>query len=113
MEDQLVKLNQQIEKAYSGSKKHPYHLHAICVHDGNANSGHYYAFIRDRFNKKWRRFNDIRVADVSEEDVFRESNGGHGWMTAYFVLYIHPDIASELDTFDIYHYLTPESRGNS
>lgn len=27
----------------------PYHLHAIIVHDGGADSGHYYAFIYDRF----------------------------------------------------------------
>jgi len=51
-------------------QKNPYYLHSICVHDGNAMSGHYYTFIYDRFNKKWRRFNDIRVVDVSEEDVF-------------------------------------------
>jgi len=77
-------------------KQHPYHLHAICIHDGNANSGHYYAFIKDRFNNKWRRFNDIRVADVSEDDVFREANGGHGWQTAYWVVYIKESIAQSI-----------------
>lgn len=81
------------------------------MHDGNANSGHYYAFIKDRFNQKWRRFNDIRVADVSEEEVLKESNGGHGWMTAFFVIYINPQIARELDNFDIYHYAPSEQRG--
>jgi ubiquitin carboxyl-terminal hydrolase 25/28 len=72
--------------------KHPYHLHAICVHDGNAYSGHYYAFIQDRFNNKWRRFNDIRVTDATEEDVIKESNGGHGQMTAYWVVYINEEL---------------------
>ncbi|MFM7853591.1 MAG: hypothetical protein ACKO96_17135 [Flammeovirgaceae bacterium] len=38
-----------------------YHLHAICVHDGNANSGHYYTFIKDHYADVWRKFNDSKV----------------------------------------------------
>jgi uncharacterized UBP type Zn finger protein len=69
--------------------KNPYYLHAICVHDGSAQSGHYYAFIKDRHQNKWRKYNDIRVTEVSEEDVFKESNGGSGWASAYWVVYIN------------------------
>ena len=69
--------------------QNPYHLHAICVHDGTAFSGHYYAFIRDHLKGKWRRFNDIRISDVTEEDVFKESNGCHSQMTAYWLVYIN------------------------
>jgi len=54
-------------------------LHSICVHDGSALTGHYYCFIYDYFQEKWRKFNDIRVTEVSEEEVFRESEGGHAW----------------------------------
>lgn len=71
----------------------PYHLHAICIHDGNANSGHYFALIKDHHTDKWRRFNDIRIADISEEDVFKEANGGHSWMTAYWLVYVNQQIA--------------------
>ena len=92
MQSQLERLSSEIEKAYAGMNNNAYHLHAICVHDGNAYSGHYYTFIRDHFNKKWRKFNDIRVTEATEEDVFRESNGGHGWMTAYWVVYINQDL---------------------
>lgn len=73
--------------------KYPYHLHSICVHDGNALSGHYFTFIKDRFNNKWRRFNDIRVTDATEEDVFKESNGGYSFMTAFWVTYINDELA--------------------
>jgi ubiquitin carboxyl-terminal hydrolase 25/28 len=59
--------------------KYKYHLHSICVHDGNANSGHYYSFIFDRFQNKWRKFNDIRVTEVTEEEVFKDSQGGDTW----------------------------------
>jgi uncharacterized UBP type Zn finger protein len=27
----------------------PYDLHAIIIHDGSANSGHYYAYIYDKY----------------------------------------------------------------
>ena len=76
MEGQISTLNTEIQKTYKHMTKYPYHLHAICIHDGNAQSGHYFAFIYDRFQKKWRKFNDIRVTEVSEEEVFKQANGG-------------------------------------
>ena len=94
MEQQLLGINQEIDKAYASMNRNPYHLHAICIHDGNANSGHYYALIKDHGSGKWRRFNDIRVADIAPEDVFKEANGGHSWMTAYWLVYINQSITS-------------------
>ena len=70
MQAQLDKFHSDIEKAYGGMDKHAYQLQGICVHDGNAQSGHYFAFIRDRFNKRWLKFNDYRVSETTEEDVF-------------------------------------------
>ena len=90
-------------------QKMPYHLHSICVHDGNANSGHYYTLIYDRFQKKWRKFNDIRVTEYSEEDVFKEAEGGHSWMTAYWLVYVQESIAKELETTNINQYKVPEN----
>jgi len=97
-------LTAQIQKTYSHMNKHPYHLHAICVHDGNAYSGHYYAFIYDRFMNKWRRFNDIRVTDVTEEEVFKESNGGSGWTSAYWAVYINEELEKQLNKIPLYTY---------
>ena len=98
MEGKVKALEQQIKKAYSTKEmsKVNYDLHSICVHDGNANSGHYYSFIYDRFQKKWRKFNDIRVTEVSEEDVFKESQGGDTWQTAYWLVYVHSTISDDL-----------------
>lgn len=81
MEQQVQDLESQIKAAFGipEMQKQRYHLHAICVHDGNATSGHYYSFIYDRFQKKWRKFNDIKVTEVPEEDVFRASEGGDSW----------------------------------
>jgi len=95
MENKVKALDAQIHAAYSTPdlQKRPYHLHSMCVHDGNASSGHYYTFIHDRFLKKWRKFSDIRVVDYSEEDVFKEAEGGHGWSTAYWLVYVHDSIS--------------------
>lgn len=58
------------------------------MHDGGAESGHYYAFIYDRFQNKWRKYNDIRVTEVTDEEVFKASEGGDSWSTAYYVVYV-------------------------
>jgi len=46
------------------------------MHDGYADSGHYYAYIYDRAGKVWYRFNDHTVVKESEEVVFSEAYGG-------------------------------------
>ena len=88
METQITNLNTEIQKTYKHMTKYPYYLHSICIHDGNAQSGHYFAFIYDRFQKKWRKFNDIRVTEVPEEEVFKSANGGDSsHQSAYWVVY--------------------------
>ena len=70
-------------------KSHPYHLHSVLIHDGSPQSGHYYAFIYDHDSGDWKRYNDIRITDVSEDDVFKESLGGCAQMSAYCLVYIN------------------------
>jgi ubiquitin carboxyl-terminal hydrolase 25/28 len=55
---------------------YPYHLHAIIIHNGKANDGHYYSFIYDRAAKLWYRFNDHTVSKEAEDIVFSEAYGG-------------------------------------
>jgi len=59
---QLINLNRELENSFvNQQKEHPYYLHAILMHDGFADSGHYYAFIYDRASKIWYRFNDHTI----------------------------------------------------
>jgi len=111
MKKKSEELESEIKASYAipAMQKKKYHLHSICVHDGNANSGHYYSFIMDRFNKKWRKFNDIRVTDVEEEAVFKESEGGQGWQTAQWLVYVEDSIAGVLDANNITHYSVPKN----
>lgn len=69
-------LEMRIANAFADYCKIPYQLHAILMHDGRADSGHYYSFIYDRKLSCWWRFSDHDVRMEAEEDVFKEAVGG-------------------------------------
>lgn len=48
IEQQIEEKEQQIKTAFRDYCNIPYYLHAILIHDGTAESGHYYSFIFDR-----------------------------------------------------------------
>lgn len=78
-------------------KQYPHYLHAILVHQGDADIGHYYAFIYDRKTCKWYRFNDYKVLEVSEASVLEESFGGNSQKTsAYGLIYVNQEIEKSL-----------------
>ncbi len=70
-------------------------MHAICVHEGNADGGHYFNFIKDHKINRWRKFNDKNVSDVSEDEVFESANGGFAARTAFWVIYINREQAMQ------------------
>jgi len=65
-----------------------YHLHGVCIHDGTAESGHYYSYIHDHKQGVWRRYDDHRVTLVEESQVYEEANGGGLTKSAYYVIYV-------------------------
>ena len=67
-------------------KKCPYHLHAVLVHEGQAASGHYWAYVWAL--TKWLKFNDISVTDASWDDLVKESVGGYHNASAYCLMYV-------------------------
>lgn len=75
-------------------KQHAYNLHSILVHDGMAGSGHYYAYIYDNEHNIWRKYSDISVTEVSEQEVFEKSIGGFSMTSAYCLMYV----AASLDS---------------
>ena len=73
----MKNLNCQLENSFVNCKKeYPYYLHSILIHEGYAETGHYYAFIYDRAEKIWYRFNDHTVTKEQEGVVFSEAFGG-------------------------------------
>lgn len=75
MEMQVKAIQAKIKAVYADNSMEgmKYHLHSICVHDGGGEGGHYYTYIYDRHQDKWRKYNDITTTEVPEEEVFTNS----------------------------------------
>ena len=87
-------------------KELEYRLHAVMVHEGGVDSGHYWAYVRDHKRKVgaqkmcrivnnflqnkqvWLKFNDNTVNEASWEELVKESIGGHSNTSAYSLVYI-------------------------
>ena len=54
-----------------------YHLHAILIHSGSLNAGHYFCFIRPEENNQWLKFNDTQVTPTQEHVAFATGQGGY------------------------------------
>ena len=87
---------------YSSEKEQCYYLHAIMIHDGLAENGHYYTYIFDRILKVWWKLNDHDVSMVPEDIVMNEALGGQGYKSACNIFYINKHIAGQID-----HYKDP------
>jgi ubiquitin carboxyl-terminal hydrolase 25/28 len=72
-------------------------LHAIIIHDGLAENGHYYTYVFDRIKKLWWKLNDHRVSQEKEEVVMKESFGGDGYKSACNLFYISKQVADQID----------------
>ena len=66
MKEYLIEDNQEINTVYD--------LTGITIHDGSADFGHYYDFIKAPDNK-WYKFNDTRVKVFNEDDIPKEAFG--------------------------------------
>lgn len=87
-------------------KRHGYHLHAVAIHQGHANAGHYWAYVRKGLmicavprcnaftsfsgidDDQWEKFNDQRVESAAWSDIEAEAIGGTRTTSAYFLLYV-------------------------
>ena len=68
MEQQLETLKMKVKKSYGDKEfqKYPYNLHSICIHDGNATTGHYYSFVYDSLNNRWIKYSDIKIQEANQ-----------------------------------------------
>jgi ubiquitin carboxyl-terminal hydrolase 25/28 len=90
VQSELASLKAEIKAAFDLEelKQYAYNLHSILVHDGMAGSGHYYAYIYNSELDKWRKYSDITVTDVTEQEVFERSIGGYAVTSAYCLKYV-------------------------
>ncbi|XP_048824375.1 ubiquitin carboxyl-terminal hydrolase 28 isoform X5 [Lagopus muta] len=90
LKESIARVSLSIDEMYSDPhlQQVPYHLHAVLVHEGQANAGHYWAFIYNQPRKSWLKYNDISVTESSWEELERDSFGGLRNASAYCLMYI-------------------------
>ena len=59
----IQEIEEAIEKQYALIRSVPYYLYSILIHEGSADSGHYYSFIYDFDGKSWKKYNDINITE--------------------------------------------------
>lgn len=58
-------------------KKIKYNLHSVCIHEGNAVSGHFWTYIWNKQQQKWFKFNDTEVSESNWDDLYENAVGGN------------------------------------
>jgi len=105
LEAQLKEVEDEIKDSYQCMKQQNFNLHAILIHQGSGEGGHYYAFIFDRKADKWYRFNDFRVTEESEERVLEEAFGDEKTKTsAYGLIYLNSELTQSVDKSTFIEY---------
>ncbi|NXW91368.1 UBP28 hydrolase, partial [Alopecoenas beccarii] len=89
LKESIARINVSIEQMYCDPllQQVPYRLHAVLVHEGQANAGHYWAYVYDRPRQAWLKYNDIAVTESSWEELQRDSFGGARNASAYCLMY--------------------------
>ncbi|KAF3823591.1 hypothetical protein GH733_007059 [Mirounga leonina] len=90
----IASTTQTIEQMYCDPllRQVPYRLHAVLVHEGQANAGHYWAYIYNQPRQVWLKYNDISVTESSWEELERDSYGGLRNVSAYCLMYINDQL---------------------
>ncbi|XP_069492513.1 ubiquitin carboxyl-terminal hydrolase 25 isoform X1 [Ambystoma mexicanum] len=91
LQESIGRLHRTVDLMYTDKlMSHvPYQLHAVLVHEGQANAGHYWAYVFDRRQDQWMKYNDISVTKSSWEELERDSFGGYRNASAYCLMYIN------------------------
>ncbi|KAM9384313.1 ubiquitin carboxyl-terminal hydrolase 25 isoform 1-T1 [Pholidichthys leucotaenia] len=91
LQGSITRIHRTIDLMYSDKSmmQVPYRLHAVLVHEGQANAGHYWAYIYDPHQRCWMKYNDIAVTKSSWEELVRDSFGGYRNASAYCLMYIN------------------------
>eukprot|EP00096_Caligus_rogercresseyi_P008978 TRINITY_DN2961_c0_g1_i1.p1 TRINITY_DN2961_c0_g1~~TRINITY_DN2961_c0_g1_i1.p1 ORF type:complete len:978 (+),score=374.96 TRINITY_DN2961_c0_g1_i1:116-2935(+) len=93
-------LETQIQEMYNEEslRKMEYRLHAVMVHEGYVDSGHYWAYVYDHKRKTWLKFNDNSVNETTWPELFKESVGGHSNTSAYSLVYVDASLPELFDS---------------
>lgn len=70
-------VNNKIEQIFDvdNLKKIKYNLHSVCIHEGNATSGHFWTYVWNKEQAKWYKYNDTVVVETNWEDLYENAVG--------------------------------------
>lgn len=86
-------LRSKIKDQYSDYLKLAYKLHAVFMHQGQANYGHYWIYILDHDEQQWWKYNDSIVSKVNESEIYRDTTGDTA--NPYFLVYVDANKAND------------------
>nr|XP_045059688.2 ubiquitin carboxyl-terminal hydrolase 28-like [Desmodus rotundus] len=90
LKNSIASTTQAIQQMYCDPvlSQVPYRLHAVLVHEGQADAGHYWVYIYNQPRQVWVKYNDISVTESSWEELESDSYGGSRNASAYCLMYI-------------------------
>ena len=98
VDEEMATLNanlEDIERRIAGMyeeeslRQRGYRLHAVMVHEGDAQQGHYWAYLNlPGEGRGWLKFNDNTVSQTTWEDLSKEAVGGRLSTSAYSCVYV-------------------------
>ncbi len=72
--DEELDLNNYIN---DDTQDYTYCLHAVTVHSGSIDQGHYYSYLKPEKHSQWYKFDDQVVSIVDTVDVIQNNYGGN------------------------------------
>ncbi|KAI7888447.1 uncharacterized protein EV154DRAFT_425602 [Mucor mucedo] len=82
-----------IRHQYDDYKQLAYKLHAVFMHQGQANYGHYWIYILDHDENQWWKYNDSMVSKVNESEIYHNTTGATA--NPYFLVYVDANKVNE------------------
>lgn len=92
---EIEQLEAEVDTIFKDAREHPYRLHAVFTHRGGTKGGHYWIYIYDFQNGKWRKYNDDHVTLAKESDVLEQEIAAIP-ASSTGVVYIRADKVDEL-----------------
>ncbi|KAG9298861.1 hypothetical protein G9A89_015882 [Geosiphon pyriformis] len=90
----IAELQSDIRMQYDDLRKCEYRIHAVFIHSGQANFGHYWIYIYDFEKDRWFRYNDSHVTEVLETEVFADTTGS--FANPYCMVYVRANDCKQL-----------------
>ncbi|RHZ86596.1 hypothetical protein Glove_48g70 [Diversispora epigaea] len=85
-EGRINSLRYELGQQYNHLTECKYLLHAVFIHSGQANFGHYWIYIYDFEKNRWLKYNDSYVTEVDEYEVFADTTGSSA--NPYCMVYV-------------------------